>query len=494
MTLLRSLAARLTVTLLVLLIGFGLLVATLSRQLIRQDQDETLQRLSSGLARHIVEHWPEVAVTDLVAADTEARKALLSMLMTVNPGVQVYVLDADGRVAAYIGPPGMVQQDQVDLATVRRFLAGADLPLRGVDPMGSGKLRLFSAAMFPPRSGDTRPPGYLYIVLDGASREQAAAQLGSGRAWRVALVAISVGLAATALIGLIAFGVMTLPLSRLAARMRVYSGPAGDRRLDRSRATSDEVRTIETAFTEMTHRIESQVERERAQTAEHRETMAGVAHDLRTPLTALHGLLESLASPSGASEPRILTIALAQSDKLRRLCQQLFELAALQASERVTGAELFRLDELVTDTVKKFEFGREGAKVEVSGASPGRIELLGDLQLVERALTNLIDNAVRHGGQSAPVKVSLHRAGEVAEIVVEDAGAGLPEDLRERLERDQSVRDPPGRRGGGGIGGLGLAIAQRVAALHGGSLRALPGSAGGARMCLTLSLTPPARA
>ena len=146
MTLLRSLAARLTVTLLVLLIGFGLLVATLSRQLIRQDQDETLQRLSAGLARHIVEHWPEVAVTDLVAADTEARKALLSMLMTVNPGVQVYVLDADGRVAAYIGPPGMVQQDQVDLATVRRFLAGADLPLRGVDPMGSGKLRQIGRA------------------------------------------------------------------------------------------------------------------------------------------------------------------------------------------------------------------------------------------------------------------------------------------------------------------------------------------------------------
>jgi hypothetical protein len=62
----------------------------------------------------------------------------------------------------------------VDLQAVRAFLAGAPLPLRGTDPMG-GQPRIFSAAMFPPRAGRQRPPGYLYIVLDGGARSQVAA-------------------------------------------------------------------------------------------------------------------------------------------------------------------------------------------------------------------------------------------------------------------------------------------------------------------------------
>ena len=71
----------------------------------------------------------------------------------------------------------MVRQHQVDLDAVRAFLAGAPLPLRGTDPMGSGVPRIFSAAMFPARPGDVRPPGYLYVVLDSQARERVAAQV-----------------------------------------------------------------------------------------------------------------------------------------------------------------------------------------------------------------------------------------------------------------------------------------------------------------------------
>ena len=120
----------------------------------------------------------------------------------------------------------------------------------------------------------------------------------------------------------------------------------------------------------------------------------------------------------------------------------------------------------------------------------------GDLQLIERALTNLIDNALRHAPGVAPVRVSLQRAGGEARIWVEDSGPGLPADLSQRLSNGLSVRETPVRRaataqtGGmcGGIGGLGLAIAQRVAQLHGGSLLPLPAPAGGTRLCLALPL------
>ncbi|MEO7335527.1 MAG: HAMP domain-containing sensor histidine kinase, partial [Caldimonas sp.] len=216
-----------------------------------------------------------------------------------------------------------------------------------------------------------------------------------------------------------------------------------------------------------------------------------VAHDLRTPLTALHGHLEALAGdtvPDATQRRRVLQAALAQSGKVSRLSQQLFEIAALHSTSQVLHRERFRLDELVTDAVQKFELTDAAAAVTLDGVPPGRLELDGDLQLIERALTNLIDNAVRHAAGPSPVRVSVRREGALAEILVEDGGVGLPEELRRRLDLGLSLRDPPIRRSSGGIGGLGLAIAQRVAVLHGGSLRPLPAPNGGTRLCLALPL------
>ncbi len=324
----RSFATRLTLALALLLLAYGAFVALLGREVAAEHEQESLQRLSHGLARHIVEHWPEIALADPDLADQAARAALLSMLMVVNPGVQAYVLDADGRVKAYIGEPGMVRQEQVDLRPVREFLAGAALPLRGTDPMGSPAPRIFSAAMFPPRAADARPPGYLYVVLDGQARDQVAGQLSLRRVWQGAGLAAAIGLVVTLAIGAVAFRQLSWPLHRLAARMRDYAGPAAPVAASvpvtasaSARSVGDEVRAIGAAFDGMTQRIEAQAAREAQQAAAHREMMASVAHDLRTPLTALHGHLEALAGPPLAQplhRERVLAAALGQSDKVRR--------------------------------------------------------------------------------------------------------------------------------------------------------------------------------
>ena len=497
----RSFTTRLCLALALLLLAYGAFVALLGRQVAAEQEAESQQRLSHGLARHIVEHWPGITSPDRDEAERSARRALLSMLMTVNPGVQVYLLDADGRVQHYIGEPGMVRQPQVDLGVVRAFLAGAGLPLRGTDPMGSGVPRVFSAAMFPVRAGDLRPPGYLYVVLDSRARDTVAAQVGAGRLWWGAAAAAATGLAVTFVLGWFTFRRLTLPLHRLAQGLRDYSrsgatGPAADDPQPGAgarpgRPDADEVHALAEAFADMTQRIEAHAGREQRQAADHREMMASVAHDLRTPLTALHGHLEVLAGENMADAGRrgaVLQAALAQSRKVSRLSQQLFELAALQSTEQVLHRERFSLDELVTDAVQKFELGAAPALVRLDGVPPGRLELDGDLQLIERALTNLIDNAVRHAPGPQAVRVSLRREGEQAEIVVEDAGPGLPDELHQRLDQGLSLRDPPIRRSSGGIGGLGLAIAQRVAVLHGGSLRPLPAPQGGTRLCLALPL------
>lgn len=494
-----SFTTRLVLALALLLLGYGAFVALMARHLAHEQAQESLQRLSHGLAQHIVAQWPEVSSSDPAGPDGtagKARKAVLEMLMAVNPGVQVYLLDAEGRVQHYLGEPGMVRQYQVDLDAVRAFLAGAELPLRGTDPMGSGEPRVFSAAMFPQRPGEARPPGYLYIVLDGSAREQMAAQAGAGRLWQGGAWSLLAGLVITLALGVFTFRRLSLPLRRLAAAMDSYQRGAAEEAGPGSTRPADEVRALAQAFEQLRTRVAAHAEREHRQMADHREMMASVAHDLRTPLTALHGHLEALAQGSLQAEPpsvraAVMQAALAQSRKVGRLSQQLFELAALQSGDPVLQRERFALEEVVSDAVQKFEVGQAEPPVLLQGVPPGRLELDGDLQLIERALTNLIDNAVRHAPAQQPVRVSLRREGGLAEIVVEDSGPGLPGELQQRLSQGLSLREPPIKRRSGGIGGLGLAIAQRVAVLHGGSLRPLPAPGGGTRLCLLLPLASP---
>ncbi|HUG25661.1 sensor histidine kinase [Piscinibacter sp.] len=485
-----SFSRRITVAFALLLTGFGLLVALLGRQVAVEHEHETLQRLSHGLARHIVEHWPAVSRPPGDESDRAALDEVLHMLMVVNPGIEVYVLDAEGRVRSHAGDANAVRLPQVDLAPVRGFLAGAPLPLHGTDPKGSSAGKLFSAAMFPPRPGDARPPGYLYVVLDGEQRTLVAGHVGVQRAWRTALLLAIVALLATLLLGGLVFGKLTRPLRELAGRMRRFDLSGRGQAGIEPEARGDEIAAIGESFDAMAQRIERQMREQAEQQAAHREVIANVAHDLRSPLTALHGHLEALgrqAPPlAGDERQRHVATALAQSDKVRRLSQQLFELATLQSDGHVLQVERFRLDELVTDAVQKFELSAPQPPVLLEGPSPGRIELDGDLQLIERALTNLIDNALRHAPGSEPVRVRLQRDETRVSVLVEDRGPGLPDELARRLDAGRPVRDPPLQRPGGGFGGLGLAIAQRIAWLHGGSLRTLPMAQGGTLLCLAL--------
>jgi signal transduction histidine kinase len=462
-----SLSTRLTLALAGLLLAFGAAGALLAQRLAAEHAQEAQQRRALGLAAHIAQRWPALA-----DADPAARAPVIGMLQAVNPGVQVYLLDRDGRVLDYLGEPGMVRTPQVDLAPVHDFLRDAALPLRGTDPMGSGRPRIFSAAMFPAAAGRA-DPRYLYVVLDG------------GAPWPAQRIGLAAGLIAlatlggTGLAGAMLFRALTQPLRRLARRMQAYgrgcAPPAG---------AGDEIAALERSFDDLTTRLARQTAEAQARMQEHRETMAGIAHDLRTPLTALHGQLEALADPALAAEQAPLRrAALAQSDRLRRLTQQLFELATLQGDAPLPRRERFRLDELVMDTVQQLAGGTR--RVSLVGRPPGPLEVDGDLQLVERALGNLIDNARRHAGD---VQVQLQRADGAAQVWVEDGGPGLPHPLHARLAAGEPLRDPPLRRADGGLGGLGLAIAQRVALLHGGSLRPLPAPDGGTRLCLALPL------
>ncbi|MFZ0552121.1 MAG: hypothetical protein WAM21_15090, partial [Steroidobacteraceae bacterium] len=185
-------------------------------------EEEVIQALSRGLAAHIAQ---STELMDTGGLRPDAVRRLFGQLMVVNPSVEVYLLDTAGRITGDDAPPGHVKRDRVDLAPVRRFLAGAPLPLLGDDPRSIGGRKVFSAAPLSGANGAVA--GYIYVILLGETRDALTARASASTVLRntlrlMALVAV-LGIAA----GLIAFGWITRPLRRLTAALSDFD-PSGE--------------------------------------------------------------------------------------------------------------------------------------------------------------------------------------------------------------------------------------------------------------------------
>ena len=155
------------------------------------------------------------------------------------------------------------------------------------------------------------------------------------------------------------------------------------------------------------------------QDQQRRELIANISHDLRTPLTSLHGYLETLSlkadTLSETERKRYLGIALAQSVKVGRLAQALFELARLEHGNVQPALEDFSLVDLVQDVFQKFELPAEARHIQLRADIPPRLaDGHADLGMIERVLTNLLDNAIRHTPAGGTIDVDLaYRDGKV---------------------------------------------------------------------------------
>lgn len=214
------------------------------------------------------------------------------------------------------------------------------------------------------------------------------------------------------------------------------------------------------------------------QDRQRRELVANISHDLRTPLTALHGYLETLRLKSDyllqTERDRYLEAALGQSRKVNGLARELFELARLEHGGVKPRSERFSLPELLQDVLQKFELSTLARDhCLVMDVSPGLPPVFADIGLIERVLTNLLDNAIRHTPAGGRIEVQVTRESEHVLVRVRDSGPGIHPHVRASLFR-RPVSDLLSQS----IGGLGLLIVQRILQLHGSHIRLVdePGS------------------
>ncbi|WP_326543126.1 sensor histidine kinase [Pseudorhodoferax sp.] len=474
-----SLSRRLSAVFAVLLLACSGVSAWLQMASTERQEREVTQRLSLGLAAHIAGHAELMRPDGLDAA---AVRRLFDMLMAVNPSVEVYLLDPQGRILAQAAPPGHLKLARVDLAPVRSLLAGAPLPVLGDDPRGMGA-KVFSAA---PLQVDGRNAGYVYVVLSGEDREAISAHIAAGSALRTTLWAMAVVALLGLVAGLVAFRSITRPLRELTGAVQDFErdGVAALGRaapaLNQVARGRDEIGMLGQAFVRMAQRIDAQWQALTAQDQQRRELFANISHDLRTPLTSLHGYLETLRLKAEVLDfderRRYLDIALGQSRKVGRLAQELFELARLEYGVVKPEKERFALADLVQDLFQKFELAAEARRQRlVADIAPGLPVVHADLAMIERVLTNLLDNAIRHTPEGGEIAVRLLRGAAGVQVEVADTGPGIPRELQPVI-----FTRPAFASGGERGGGLGLMIVRRILQLHGSDIQLVPRPGAGA--------------
>lgn len=479
----RTLYGRLAAALFALLGLVGVFNVVLTLWSTRLYLEEANQRLHRDLAKGLVS---EGLIAEGGQVGQEELRSVFHTLMVVNPSIEVYLLDPEGRILAFSAPPGKVKSDRVSLDPLRRFLRDPDrIPVLGDDPRHPGERKVFSAA---PVGAAGQRRGYLYVILSGEPYQSALQLFRQSHMARLSVGLAAAGLAVAFGVGLIFFGALTRRLRRLTEGVQSFFGPVSGE-TDGIKPKTDEIAELESACGEMRERIRAQVRVLTAADEERRRLFTNVSHDLRTPLSSVLGHLETLVIKEKSLPPderrRCLDVALQSARRLGKRVEEVFELAKLEAPETRVEAEPFSLPELVHDVVQKLgvELDERGVKVQV-GSSGSEPFVRADIGLTERLVENLLRNAVRYGARGGTVAIGFHIAEGMVETRVSDDGPGIPtEDLPHLFERFYRTRREPGDTEGSG---LGLSIAKRIAELHGGTLRAENRSEGGASFAFTL--------
>ena len=369
-------------------------------------------------------------------------------------------------------------RERVSLQPIREFLSGTvRLPIRGDDPRQADGRKIFSVAPIPRHSGNGEAAGggYLYVVLGGERYESVVAGLRSNWVLRLAAGVALGALAVVLAVGLVLFRRLTRRLARLDHRIRAFHPDPNEP--PATPPPGDEIDRLEAAFHRMAERIEAQIHELSALDELRRELVANVSHDLRTPIAALQGYLETLQLKEGSLDEderrRYLNVAARHAEHLGKLVAQLFELARLDVEEARLEVEPVSLAELAQDVVQKFHLAaeRHGVALEALAGRPlaGQPFVAADIRLLERALDNLLDNALAHTPPGGRVTVAVEETPRGLRLRLADTGTGIPPDelprIFDRFQRgeDRGRRERPGA-------GLGLAITKRILELHGSDL------------------------
>lgn len=393
----------------------------------------------------------------------EAIQDIIHSMMVINPSVEVYILDAGGNILTFVAPDSVVQMESVDLGPIIQFI---DNPEKGIilgdDPRNPRESKIFSAARF---FEDEKLAGYIYIVLASQEYISAAEMVLGSYILGVSIRSIMAVMLVTAIVGLLAIWLITKRLNVVIRGIRQFQ--SGDLTARIPARYETEFGGIGFVFNRMADEIQKNIKDLEDLDTLRKELISNISHDLRTPVASIQGYAETLIMKkdtiSEDEREKYLDIIVKSCERLKNQVADLFELSKLQAGQVDLQPEPFSIGELVQDVVNKYRIFSQKKGININVLFSRDIPLVeADLSLIDRALQNLLDNAIKFCRENDVINIEINTRipGEV-ELRISDSGAGIPQDdlpyIFERYYKNLDHEESTG---------LGLAIVKRIIDLH----------------------------
>lgn len=378
-----------------------------------------------------------------------------------NPRLRYYLLDDSFRViASSQNPPAVEERLLLDEAPILRVLRrGQDaLPAEAQDPARGTTRKPFAVTRVTLEGGD----GYLYGVI--SVPEWDAGSFG-GRAFRslrentthLALAAFS-----SLLIGV---SVHLLTMRKASGQSILSVSSPNTPAIDEVTALAHAVNSITSSLVEKASKIENRDEQRRS-------FVTGISQDLRSPLSTIKLHINSLLKAPDTLDPNsreeYYKIIEKNVDRVMRMIDQVFNLAKFESLEESVKMRKFSAFECLHEVVTKFQAPANERGVELEGCFDGNdISCHGDLDLVYKALCNLVENALKYTPAGGRVTLGVEQRGQRAIFFVQDTGEGIaPEDVPKLFEKFYRADGVKGVEDGSS--GVGLFMVKRIADVHGG--------------------------
>ena len=487
---------RLKIALTILAAGFAaalLVMATVLYAFERFERETTYQRASNFLSRVVAQYDNIVDLHERYPADFNA---WLANLVLFEPDSQLYLLDPQGKVLASSAKAALEPDFRVAMGPVMQAVGRNASPyVMGDDPERMDAHAVVSAQ--PLRRAVIRAPdavaGYLYLVChpggEAASR-WAAARSSFGMpalALIAAIVALTTGLAAWVTASI------TRPLSQLTRAVASVSREgleAAASSVALPQGGRDEFGQLAALLQHMLGTLRAQWAALRRLDHFRREAVSNLSHDLRSPLTATIACLETLdaalaspPAPAGSStaarqQRGLIEVALRNTRNAARLVQSIGDLARLDEPGFTLQPVAVDAGELLDDIALRFAERARARQVVLTAQRGPAAPAWVDIELFERAVANLLDNALKFSRSGDRIDLCATQRNGQLEVTVSDSGPGIAApDLPHLFDRYYQSRQSVAPAGGEGGRGLGLAIVKRIAELHGGdvAVRSEPG-------------------
>jgi signal transduction histidine kinase len=265
------------------------------------------------------------------------------------------------------------------------------------------------------------------------------------------------------------------PIRRIAASIAIFG--QGNLSVRAHTRRKDEIGQLGRSFDQMADRLQQLIGSER-------RLLGDISHELRSPLARLKFAvkLARTSTDSNAALDRIER----DVDRITSLVADIVEITFIEGDPAVQGTEVVRAGDIINEVIRDCAVEAEvrGCLIALNGRLAG--EVLGNRELLRRAVENVLRNGIRYSPEQSTIDVSLVEDSRAANIAVRDYGPGVPEDALTRIF-DPFFRVEEARDATGGGSGLGLSIAKRALQVHHGTITA-ENAAPGLRVRITIPL------